>query len=187
MVDARVLGQVGDRSSGLAVALLAAHAASVRPPNCRTDPAVSGFCSAAELGGVGHNTSKGSHSQQAWPLAPLRPPVVLSGIGHHPRKGAPPSRRRDCHFAGTPSSSLLKHLLKGERGCSRMPVSPMASPTKLGDRHRTSPRLEIRVDRVPRPWERHCRVAAGSVQQLKPTAGAAVPSFGLQYDVTPSQ
>ena len=26
------------------------------------------------------------------------------------------SRRRDCHFADTPSSSLLKHLLKVERG-----------------------------------------------------------------------
>ena len=25
-----------------------------------------------------------------------------------------PSRRRDCHFADTPSPSLLKHLLKGE-------------------------------------------------------------------------
>ena len=27
-----------------------------------------------------------------------------------------PSRRRDCHFDDTPSSSLLKHLLKVEGG-----------------------------------------------------------------------
>ena len=37
------------------------------------------------------------------------------------------SRRRDCHFADVPSTSLLKHLLKGE-GCSRMTISPTANP-----------------------------------------------------------
>ena len=36
------------------------------------------------------------------------------------------SRRRDCHFAGTFSSSLLKRLLKVEGGCSRMTASPTA-------------------------------------------------------------
>ena len=30
------------------------------------------------------------------------------------------SRRRDCHSADTPSASLLKRLLKGEWGCSRI-------------------------------------------------------------------
>ena len=37
-----------------------------------------------------------------------------------------PSRRRDCHFADTPSSSLLERLLDGRGGCSRMSVSPTA-------------------------------------------------------------
>ena len=38
------------------------------------------------------------------------------------------SRQRDCNFAGTPSSSLLKRLLKGglAGGCSGMTVSPTA-------------------------------------------------------------
>ena len=31
---------------------------------------------------------------------------------------AGPSRRRDCHFADVPSTSLLKHLLKGEAGAA---------------------------------------------------------------------
>ena len=36
------------------------------------------------------------------------------------------SLRRYSHFAGIPSPSLLKHLLKEEGGCSRMTVSPTA-------------------------------------------------------------
>ena len=31
---------------------------------------------------------------------------------------SPPSHRRDCHLADAPSSSLLKHLLKGEWGAA---------------------------------------------------------------------
>ena len=38
-----------------------------------------------------------------------------------------PGRRRDCHFADTPSPSLLKHLLNVEGGCSRVAVSPPAA------------------------------------------------------------
>ena len=41
-----------------------------------------------------------------------------------------PSRRREfCHFADTPSPSILKHLLNVEGGCSRMTVSPTATRT----------------------------------------------------------
>ena len=44
-------------------------------------------------------------------------------------KGGPNSRRREfCHFAGIPSPSVLKQLLTGEGGCSRMTVSPTARP-----------------------------------------------------------
>ena len=35
---------------------------------------------------------------------------------HRPAGGA--SRRRDCHFTDTPSSSILKRLLKGEGGAA---------------------------------------------------------------------
>ena len=42
------------------------------------------------------------------------------------------SRRRDCHFPDTPSPFLLKHLLKGEGGCSRMRVSPTARQGAVG-------------------------------------------------------
>ena len=36
------------------------------------------------------------------------------------------SRRRDCQFADTPFPSILKRLLQGEGGCSKMTVSPTA-------------------------------------------------------------
>ena len=39
-------------------------------------------------------------------------------------------RRRDCHFADVPSPCLLKHLLNGEWGCSRMTASPTARPDR---------------------------------------------------------
>ena len=35
-------------------------------------------------------------------------------------------RRRDCHLTDTPFPSMLKRLLKGERECSGMTVSPTA-------------------------------------------------------------
>ena len=38
-----------------------------------------------------------------------------------------PSRRRDCRFADIPPPLLLKRLLEGEGGCSRVTVSPTAS------------------------------------------------------------
>ena len=53
---------------------------------------------------------------------------------HSPSPPAPPSHRRDCHFADAlcPAPSLLKHLTKAEGGaeCSRMAVSPPASAAR---------------------------------------------------------
>ena len=40
---------------------------------------------------------------------------------------APTHRREFCHFADALSPSLLKHVLKGDGGCSRMTASPTAS------------------------------------------------------------
>ena len=42
--------------------------------------------------------------------------------------GAYGRRRRDCHFAAPPSSSLLKRLLQRERGCAQNDV---VSPTAV--------------------------------------------------------
>ena len=56
--------------------------------------------------------------------------------------GVPPSHWRDCHFADALSPSLLKHLLKTEGGCSRMTVSPMASPSGVVAR-RVHPRAVL--------------------------------------------
>ena len=67
----------------------------------------------------------------------LWPPAAAPFSSWHPRRlgrsarpqgrglGCRSSRRRDCHFADILSSSLLKHLLKGEGG-GRMTVSPLA-------------------------------------------------------------
>ena len=40
-------------------------------------------------------------------------------------------RREFCHFADVPSTPLLKHLLKGEAGCSivRTPLPTSSPPT----------------------------------------------------------
>ena len=38
--------------------------------------------------------------------------------GSKSSEGGGRDRRRDCHFADIPSSSLLKHLIKGEEGAS---------------------------------------------------------------------
>ena len=53
---------------------------------------------------------------------------LLATFGADRMSGGGGSRRRDCHFAGTPCTSLLKHLLKVEGGVggSRMTVSPTA-------------------------------------------------------------
>ena len=59
------------------------------------------------------------------------------------------SRRQDCPFADTPSTSLLKYLLKGQGGCSRMTVSPTA---------RCIRNARVRLD--------HLRTVVSSAQQL---------------------
>ena len=46
----------------------------------------------------------------------LQCPQWHSASHAYPQAVHVPSRRRDCHFAGIPSTSILKHLLKGEGG-----------------------------------------------------------------------
>ena len=55
------------------------------------------------------------------------------------------SRRRDCHFHGTPCLSLLKHLMQLQGGCCQMTVSPMARWLGAGLRRPVAPCLEIGV------------------------------------------
>ena len=64
------------------------------------------------------------------------------------------SRRRDCHFTDIPSASILKHLLKGEGGCSRMTVSPTARHCLL---LRPGVRPHHRQGGRPVPWLRRRR------------------------------
>ena len=47
-------------------------------------------------------------------IPPRAPCVPRPSWVSRPCSSSWSSRRRDCHFAGTPSSSLLKRLLKGE-------------------------------------------------------------------------
>ena len=61
-------------------------------------------------------------------VAPLGVPLQ-TGPDQRPlrdRRGGAVSCRRDCHLADIPSPSLLKRLLKGRGGCSRMTTSPTA-------------------------------------------------------------
>ena len=69
------------------------------------------------------------------------------------------SRRRDCHFTGTPSPSLLKRLLNEEGGSGRMTVSPTArrGPARASAGWAGGPLVHLEPDRAqaglgaPRP------------------------------------
>ena len=83
---------------------------------------------------VDRNASDHTETLEITPTRPSCPPPLLCcsavaepGARPSPLQGphapqahcaAQPSRRRDCHSAGTPSPSLLKRLLKGEGGAA---------------------------------------------------------------------
>ena len=48
----------------------------------------------------------------------LRAAIALGGSAWSTRASGAYSRRRDCHFTGIPSPSILKHLLKVEGGAA---------------------------------------------------------------------
>ena len=76
--------------------------------------------------------------------------------------GGSARRRRDCHLAGTPSSSSLKRRPTGEEGCSRTTASPTANHTT--DTH--SPSLLKRI------------IKRGGVQQNESLADGQAQSLG---------
>ena len=64
------------------------------------------------------------------------------------RSVLPASRRRDCHFADTPSPCLLECLLQGGGGCSRMTVSPTERAGPEEPVGAVAKELEVRVERA---------------------------------------
>ena len=86
--------------------------------------------------------------------------------------GGRASRRRDCHFADTPSPSLSKRLLKGERGCNRMTVAPTA---KAGLR-----------STGPRPRSRTASRWSGTAQRSSGTGRRSSPGICTSTSAGPA-
>ena len=115
----------------------------------------------AGRGGAGGDGSTGGYGTRcgtwppppaaAWAAAAAWVAAAAAGQMISPKAGRPSggagscSRRRDCHFTDTPSSSLLKHLIQGEGRGSRMTVSPTARPQRAPPPPPTAAQLLLRM------------------------------------------
>ena len=113
----KLLRQLNIRLLGNDLDMLAREVRALQPP----PPAEQPRATAAAAAAVAAATFRAIARPQRWPFPAdrraHRSTKTSWGVWRSKRKG-PNSRRRDCHFAGTPSSSLLKRLLTGEGGAA---------------------------------------------------------------------